>query len=184
MATPVVQGFLEDPDQTSRRAELIAFCGPNADGFLAVYDRMFAVANRDPSQGRGLLGSLAPWLGGGFCAPAFFLGFVWFFYRRMWVWGGGFVLTMILIEWVPGTSQIGLVLAIAMALIARRLYVGHSISAIARLRAQTGPNEDSSRFLLALRSAGGVSRGAGWLSGGVFLLITLITLASRLAQIP
>ena len=175
MATPNLQRFCDDPDQTARRAELTAFFGPNADGFLAVYDRMVA------AQRRGLADRLRPWVGGGFCAPAFFLGFVWFYYRRMWAWAMGFVALMIVLEWVPGTSQVGLVLAIGMALVARRLYVGHAIGTICRLRALTPPPEQgSTAFLDALRSAGGVSKSAGWISGGLFVLVTVIAVVRAL----
>jgi hypothetical protein len=180
VATPHIQQFLNDPDQPGRRAELSTFFGPHPEGFLAVYDRMFALAHRPPAQRRRLSDSISPWVGNGFCAPAFFLGFVWFYYRRMWAWATAFVVVMILLEWVPGTSRLGLVLAIGMALVARRLYVGHAIRNISRLRALAPPGQEPARFLLQLHGAGGVSRAAGWISGILFILVTVVTVLRTL----
>jgi hypothetical protein len=158
MAARALTQLVHHPDQAARRAELIVFCGPNPESFLALYNRLAADA---ASGERRLTSSI-----GGLCAPAFFLGPVWFFYRKMWLWAWGYCAVMLLLALVPVGGQAGLALSVAAALIARWAYVDHASRAIARLRRIRPADEQA--YLTRLAEAGGVSRLAGWASGIFF----------------
>ena len=160
MAASALTQFAIDSDQPTRRAELSAFLGPNPDSFLAAYGRIAASAT---TGNRGLTS-----LNSGLCAPAFFLGPVWFFYRKMWLWAWGYCGLMLLLAAVPAGSQIGLGLSVAAGLIARWACLEHAARTIARLRL-TRPFDDMAYFDRLAR-AGGVSKRAGWSSGVVFAM--------------
>ena len=99
MAENAYLAFLRDPDQSARRAELETFIGPNAAPFMKVYDRLQqdAVAS---VGGRARF----RFAGGGFCVPAFFVGPVWFFYRKMWVIGAVIVGLLAVLAFLPSRA--------------------------------------------------------------------------------
>ena len=157
--------FLLDPDADARRQDFTTFVGPNAKAFLPAYERARAVANRAPGEKVKLT------LGGtGFNVGAFFVGPVWFFYRRLWVWACGLTVALFLIGLIPGTSRIGLPVGLGLGFGANQLYVSHAITRVARMRAQgRGAPEQ-------LAAAGGVSKVAAWIAGTVFALLMALTL--------
>ena len=67
--------FLDAPDQACIRADLTTFFGPNADTYLQVYEGM-----RAATGAKRILPRSWNW-------SAFLLGFVWFFYRKMYAYG-------------------------------------------------------------------------------------------------
>ena len=167
MAENAYLAFLRDPDQASRRVELETFIGSNAAPFMKVYDRLQQDAAGSAS-GRAKMRLL----GGGFCAPAFFTGPVWFFYRKMWVIGAVVVGLFAALTLLPGTSRVGLPLAIIMALMGHRTYVQYAIGVIQKRRTAGGVDAET------LMRAGGVSKVAGWVGGVIYGLLTLAGLAA------
>ena len=157
--------LVTDPDQPTRRGELTAFLGPNPEGFLTHYDRIRANA----ATGGNRLTSL---FGYGLCAPAFFLGPVWFFYRKMWLWASGYCAVMVVLSTAPIGGQAGLGLSVGASLIARWAYLDHAARTMAKLRLAhprlAAHPIDEQAYLTALAEAGGVSKLAGWLSGLFF----------------
>lgn len=172
--------FLRDPDQESRRAELRDFCGPNADGFLKVYDTMYADA-LSAANGKKKF----RFGGGGFVPAAFFCGPVWFFYRKMWVWAWGLTVVLIVIGLIPGLNRINFPVGIGLAIGGRRLYVTYAITKLQQMRAATGSLQPQD-----IRREGGVSVTAAWISGGIyavlllFALVGLVLLARSGAPLP
>jgi len=158
MVESALTQFAKDPDQPMRRAELNAFIGPNPASFLAVYHRIAASA----ATGDRRLTSLI----GGLCAPAFFLGPVWFFYRKMWLWAWGYCVVMLLLSALPIGGQAGLGLSVAAALMARWAYLDHATRRIAKIRLARPLDEQA--YFTQLAAAGGISKLAGWASGIFF----------------
>ncbi len=159
--------FVKDPDQASRRAELVAFFGPRPEKFLKIYDDMAAIANRQP--GTPIKFSL---LDGSICWPAFFLGPVWMIYRKMWLYAGLVFVVAILFAFLPIPPGAVIGLNIGIALASARLYVTQSIAAISKLRGNPA----------ALAAASGVSPVAGGIGGIVFVI--LLGFAGLHARVP
>ncbi len=165
MAESAQLRFLRDPEPDKRREELRLFLGPNAAAFLPAYDKMVADANR-PAGAKRKLGFYRY----GFTTAAFFVGPVWFFYRKLWVWGWSLTGIIVALAWLPLPSRTGLLLSMAMALMAKQIYLNHAIVKIAALREAREPSPEE------LQAAGGVSKTAGWIGGVVYALIILISL--------
>ncbi len=159
--------FANDPDQMSREAELRDFVGPNAEKFLNAYRKM-----RPGPDGKTRFRIF----GEGFCWPAFFLGPVWFFYRKMWTvaWGivGLLVVTNVLGILAPNLpiQRIGVPLAIIIGGWAFRLYITQAASRLNGMRAANGSVLQPE----AVRLAGGVSVTAAWVSSVVYGLLVLL----------
>ena len=157
--------FLLDPDADARRQDFVTFVGPNANRFLPSYERARAVANRAPGEKiKSSFGS------NGFNAGAFFVGPVWFFYRKLWGWACGITVAIFLIGLIPGTSRIGLPVGVGLGFGANQLYVSHAINKVARMRAEGRGTPEQ------LAAAGGVSKLAAWIAGTIFALLMALTL--------
>ncbi len=159
--------FANDPDQMSREAELRDFVGPNAEKFLAAYRKM-----RPGPDGKTRFRIF----GEGFCWPAFFLGPIWFFYRKMWAvaWGivGLLVVTNVLGILAPSLpiQRIGFPVAVIIGGWAFRLYVTQAASRLNTMRTANGGVLRPE----TVRQAGGVSVTAAWVSGIVYGLVVLL----------
>ncbi len=167
MPAASIAEFLRDPDQIHRREELLAFFGPHADIYLTVYDRLHSTANRVPGQKFQF-----NFFGGGLSGPAFFVGPVWFFYRKMWLYGGILTGLMVLLAALPAFLSVGrlsLPISIGIAIGAKQIYVSHAISTIQKLRAANPALTPQT-----LAQAGGVSKTAGWISGAIYALLLLL----------
>jgi hypothetical protein len=173
MANHAFNAFLNDPDPAARREEFLAFVGPRPEGFLHLYD--YLVRNRETDSGNRLGSGLTY---NGFSAPAFFLGPVYFFYRKMWLWGAGYVVGLLALAAYPMTSRADIGLGVAMALFTRWAYVSHAIRKITALRAQ--PTDDRQAFLNTLAQTGGVSWAAGWISGILFAVAIALAVVQAL----
>ncbi len=146
MARP--DDFLRNGDPAERREDLRRYIGPNADSFMPLYNKMVAKQS-----------SAIAW--GGFCWPAFFVGPVWFFYRKLWVFAGllcAMIVAVAVIPQLPATS--GLIISVMAATMARRAYLTEAMKRLEVLR-------ESGRIHWpgAIEQAGGVSRKAAWISG-------------------
>jgi hypothetical protein len=141
------------------------FIGPNAERFRPTWEKMKARIG----DGR----SAVIW---GFSWPALFLGFAWFFYRKLWA-AGLVVLVLpaaigVLLDNAPGS----LAAMIALAMYANSYYVQHAVRRIVRIKAEGGGEKE-------IAAAGGVSV-AGAIVGGVLLLVGLAGMAiSVMAQV-
>ncbi len=164
MANDAYKAFLRDPDRVSRRAELAAFAGPNAAKFLKTYDTQAATAQRPP-------GEKIPFdfFKGDFIWPVFFVGPVWFFYRKMWAWGAGVATIILVLGLIPATSRLSVPIAVAMAGASSLIYLAHAVKTIERMRAASPTGVLAEAELAA---AGGVSKRAGWISGVIYGLLT------------
>ncbi len=162
--------FFRDPDQDSRRAELRDFFGTNADVFLRTYERMRAAALAPKGSG-SLWANLRV---SGFEPAAFFCGPVWFFYRKMWAWAWGITAFELIFGLVASLLHLrgGFAAGAILAVMAHRAYVDHAMSSIAKLRGLSGGLDPQ-----AIRTAGGVSKMAGWISGTVYFLLIALTTA-------
>ncbi len=163
--------FLQDPDVESRRAELRDFCGPNAEAFLKTFDQQRTQSLAIGTGGPGRFGGL----GVGFTPAAFFLGPVWFFYRKMWAWAWGLTVLLFLLGWfLPNLRGVSIGIAAGMGAVGKRVYVDHAVRVLTRLRSQGALTLDS------VRAAGGVSKAAGWISGIVFGGLAAIAVAAQI----
>ena len=153
MPATAQQAFLQDPDQAARRQELATFFGPRPDKFLKVYDNMAAIANRAPGTRPKFTAF------GNFCWPAFFLGPIWMFYRKMWVWASIVTAIFFIFSFLPIPRGAGIGLGAAIGSFGATLYVTQAISAVTRLRGK--PSQ--------IAAVGGVSPLAGWVAGIVYL---------------
>lgn len=160
--------FLRDPDQDQRRAELATFFGPHADTFLKAYDKLredtlSAVGGRPKFR----------LFGGGFEVAAFFLGPVWFFYRKMWTIAWIIVAILVAIAFIPVLSRAGLIVSLLLAMMAHRTYVQYAIGKLQKMRVAEGQLTP-----MAVQTAGGVSKPAGIISGSIFLVLLIISVIS------
>lgn len=134
--------MLDRADQQAIRDDLLTVFGPRAEKFLAVYDKMRA--------GSGFRReSPVSW-----CWPAFFLPFVWFFYRKMYVVGALFVVLPFILDKIVGTGTSNVGLAITSGIYAKAWYVQ---SALGRVRKADAPGLAGAERTEYLRRAGGVS---------------------------
>jgi hypothetical protein len=157
--------FVKDPDQASRRQEIAAFIGPNPEKFLKVYDQMVAETNRTPETRPKRTFGLS-----GLCWPAFFLGPVWMFYRKMWGWAAGLTVLAFGIGLLPiNTHGLGAGLSAGMAVAGFRIYMLLAVNRVSKLHAAGASSSQ-------IAAAGGVSPVAGWCSGVVLLLAIAIAI--------
>ena len=173
MANEAYLQFVRDGDQASRQAELKEFAGPNAAAYLQVYEKMVMEANRPAGEKPKF--SL---FSAGFNVGAFFLGPVWFFYRKMWGWAWGFVGLLIVVGIIPGTNRVGLPVGIVLGLYGNRLYVTHAIAKLQKMRAAGGGGPLVPEQVAA---AGGVSKVAGWIAGVILVGLTAIAIYAMIA---
>lgn len=152
--------FANDPDQMSREAELRDFIGPNADKFLTYYRNMLPGPNGRPAF---------KLFGAGFNPGAFFGGPVWFFYRKLWAWAWGITGLIVILSFLPFPRGVGIGLGAGLAAAANRVYLSHAISKLTRLRSVNGFLDPA-----AVRQAGGVSTTAGWVSGVIYVGVTIL----------
>lgn len=155
-----------DPSLTGKRAEaarlwaetpwsdVALFIGANAGRFRPTWEQMRAQSMK---------------AGGGFargiCWPALFLGFAWFFYRRLWGWGVAFLVLPVAIGWFIPVKGAAIGFAAATGAMGKTVYVQHATTRAAAIRAAGGGDA-------ALAAAGGTSL-AGALVGAAILLVAL-----------
>jgi hypothetical protein len=145
--------------------DLFAFFGPDPDVYLEVYDEM-----RRPK------GPTAPvtwsW-------PVFFVGFAWFFYRKLYVWGAALILVPIIADLLFGIAGAG-VLAIAAILTAKGTYVRSTLRRIQTADELGLSGDERARYL---ERAGGVSVVAAVFSG-ILLALFYLALVVGIATSP
>jgi hypothetical protein len=149
--------LLTGEDHENIRRELAIYFGPNADVFLHTYEKMRAKALR--GSGRYYVQTWN-W-------PVFVTSFVWFFYRRLYLFGAVVFLMPIVLSLLFG--DIGLAgMWGAFAILSKSMYVQialHRVLKANRLGLTGAEREDY------LRRAGGTSWLAGILAGALYALI-------------
>lgn len=155
----------ESPDQEQVRADLAAFFGPKADRFLAKYERMF----RTKKPFRRISWN---W-------PVFFLNFVWFFYRKMYLYGSIFLALPLVLGLLLPDGPGGAGLALVFALCADHWYVTHALKQVAKADALGLQGAGRTAYL---QERGGVSRLAGGIALVVYLCITALAILAVLAK--
>lgn len=136
------------------REDLKIFFGPRSEAYLKFFD-----ATRDNASGNKRMVWSFSW-------PAFLCSFVWFFYRRLYIWGAAVLLLPIIVgEVFGGTGTAGMWGGIAV--IAKLLYVSTGIARIQKANALQLTGEARADYL---RRAGGVSTVAGVIAGLFFAL--------------
>ncbi len=151
-ATESLAVLFDRPDQARVRDDLAAFFGPRAETFLGVYDRMRSRAGR-----RRLVPMAWSW-------AAFWLGFTWFFYRKMYLYGAGILLLPVVLGLLLSGSG-ALAITIVTATYAKAWHVQIGLRRV--LEADRLMLEGEARHDY-LRRAGGVSVTAGLLAGSVY----------------
>ena len=166
MPANILDSFLQDPAYSERRKELAFFVGPNAEKFLAAYDAQIQ-QRKDYFETKKI--KFFQW--SFFTWPAFFTGPVWFFYRRMWAWGWGITIGLIVLALIPGINRISFPIGIMLGAIAKRVYIDYAMRQINALHASGNATEP------ALIAAGGVSTKAGWIAGVIFVIYMILSIA-------
>jgi hypothetical protein len=154
--------LVNDVDQDRVRRDLVTFFGPRAEGYLQTYEKIRAGANRHRTFPMSW-----NW--------AVFLGsFVWFFFRKMYLWGAALIVLPIILGLVIGGTGGGGTM-FAFALFAKPLYVHTALARISKANqlSLTGAERDD-----YLRRAGGVSIVAGVLAGILYAALLAMLILS------
>lgn len=117
--------------------DLSLFMGKNADGYIGKF-RTFGMSGRDS------FALTWHW-------PAFFFGFWWMLYRKLWLWAGLWLFLALLSRVVPFG---GLVMMLTSAITANYLYYIHVKKKVAALKTLAGTDNERSAVLAR---EGGVS---------------------------
>jgi hypothetical protein len=141
------------------RKDIETFFGPRAEIYLKVFDRTLENL-RNGKNGSGF----------GFSLPAFVGGFVWFFYRRMYLYGAFALLAPIIAGLLIGGSG-GTSMAAVLGLMAKPIYMQWAIARVKKADALGLVGAEREDYL---RRAGGVSIVAGVLAGILFLALFAI----------
>lgn len=148
-------------------AEIVAFAGPNAHRFLPAWHDM-----KDQAEGKRRFA--LRW-----CWPAFFFGFAWFLYRRMYALAAAFLFLPILLAlFTPIGSTGGSSVAVILAMLAKAIYVGHAQSKIRKIKGRAVSAEEASAKIVR---AGGVSIAGGIIGGSIWVGLVLLTFAPLFA---
>jgi hypothetical protein len=135
-------------------ADVALFVGPNAERFRSTWEKMKARVEAG--------GNVNVW---GFCWPALFLTFAWFFYRKLWAAG----LVVLILPTAIGTlldnAPASVAAMIALAMYAKSFYLLHAVRRIGRIRGEGGGDAQ-------IAAAGGISI-PGAIAGGLLLLLGL-----------
>jgi hypothetical protein len=145
--------------------DIAAFIGPNAERFRPVWEKQQGTILK---MGYGLTSS--------FSWPAFFLSYVWFFYRRQWLVGAILIVLPVVLMFLFPTATGGFGgLAIVIAMMAKRLYLQDALPKIARIRAA---ETDGAARQAALARSGGTSKPAAIISGVFYAVSILVVILS------
>ena len=166
--TPKYTALFDAYDQGRVRADLATFFGPNADVYLATYDKMRAA---QPNRRTGV--RTWNW-------PVFLGSFTWFFYRKMYAYGAMVILLPLVFSYLFGGVGGGMFVIFAIG--AKNWYVVHALGRICKADELGLTGTERTDYL---QRAGGVSLPAGIFAGLIYglglLLLTLALFAHRKA---
>jgi hypothetical protein len=133
--------------------DLATFFGSNADRFLSICK--MPANQRTPRN----------W-------PAFILGFVWFFYRKMYLIGALFVVLPLVLAFLLPIG--GIATSVVAGILGNRLYIAEAIRRVKKADDLALTGEERTEYL---KRAGGVSVAAGTIAA--FFYVGIIILAVR-----
>ncbi|BBD09240.1 DUF2628 domain-containing protein [Desulfovibrio ferrophilus] len=148
-----------EPDQESIRKDLAHFFGPRSEHFLKIYEKKKAA--KEP----GHFAMTFSWV-------TFLTGFVWFFYRKMYLFGAITIILPVGLSLAmeamgikdPGSSA----MTIAFALFAKQFYINKALEHLVKANEMGIFGDERDAYL---KSAGGTSSIAGGIALFCFLLI-------------
>ncbi len=143
--------------------DLKVFIGPNAEKFRSV---------RTKIRGKG---NVLGW-----CWPAFFFAFAWFFYRKMYVEGAGLLLLPIIYTLIFPDSNLEFPFGLVLVTGAKYWYLRKATKKIEKISQRTSSNETKRQ---QLQMAGGVSVAGGVIGGAIYaVLVGLAFLAAAFGR--
>lgn len=145
--------------------DVAIFLGPNADRFLAVWQR-----TREKLLAKGM-GNAAGW-----SWSAFVFSFAWFFYRKQWAAGVVLIAAPLTIVYFGASAGGGVGVGIVMAIYAQSFLLQDAVLKIARIRSRGGGDAE-------IAAAGGVSRIGGLVGGIIWLLSAAAVIASIVLRV-
>jgi hypothetical protein len=160
------QALFDAADQWRVRADLETFFGPNADRYLEVYEKMRMEKNFQRA-------SVKTW-----SWPVFLGGFTWFFYRKMYIYGGMAIFTPIIMDYLLGSAGIG-VMYLVFTMQANALYVDHALGRIAKADELDLTGLERTNYL---QRAGGVSLPAGIFAGLIYSFAVAVAILGAIAR--
>ena len=146
--------------------ELTCFIGSNPGRFLPTWEKM-----RSQAGGKSYFIWSWNW-------PAFFFGFAWFMYRKMYGAAALFFFAPIAVALFTPASG-GLAYAGSVGLLGKMLYLHHARSKIQKIKDRAATPEEAAE---KIAGAGGVSVLAGVLGGLIWLGLQLLILAPLIAR--
>ena len=151
---------------TTDREDLKAFIGPNVEKFLSVWDKMRVKKSK----------AAASW-----CWPAFLFTFAWFFYRKMYLTGAGFLLFPIIFDLIFPDSDAGIAIFFIAAGSAKSWYLQLATKKIQKISQRTSSNVTKRQ---QLQTAGGVSVAGGIIGGAIYAASAVfLILAGQLEEL-
>jgi hypothetical protein len=163
--TPGYRDLFDAADQWRIRADLETFFGPNADAFLATYEKMRMSTGARRSMPRSW-----NW-------PVLLGSFTWFFYRKMYAYGAMLIFLLMLFGYLFGSA--GWVTWILFASWANGWYVDQAVERVFKADQLGLAGAERIDYL---RRAGGVSLPAGIFAGFVYaclLAIMILAVSGR-----
>ncbi len=145
--------------------DVARFLGPNADRFLAVWQR-----TREKLLAKGT-GNAVGW-----SWSAFVFSFAWFLYRKQWVAGIVLIAAPLTIVYLGASPGGGIGVGIVMAIYAKSFLLQDAVLKIARIRSRGGGDAE-------VAAAGGVSRIGGLIGGIVWLLSAAAVIVSTVLRV-
>jgi len=163
----IVADEIHDPEAQRDETLFRAYVGDKADKYMLNFKRLKKGDTRS-----------------GFNIGAFFLGFVWFFYRKMYLAGAVIILIpVVLLTVLPDLAGvIASGVGVALALMANTYYVKSVNKNIEQMKALDLPEDE---LLNRLRAKGGTSKVAGAFGLVVWIsIVSLPILASATPSLP
>jgi len=147
--------LVDAPDQLRIRAELTEFFGPRAEVYLETYEKM-----RGGTEKNQYMVFTWSW-------PVFLGSFVWFFYRKLHLYGAFMVLMPIALSYVTGATAAGGGSVAVFAVYSKYIYVHSALSRIIKADDLGLAGQERLDYL---HKAGGVSLTAGLFAGLIYIL--------------
>jgi Protein of unknown function (DUF2628) len=148
-----ISSILDNADQDQVKLDLSNYFGPRGETYLYVYEKMRT------ATGRRRLNPI------NWCWPAFLLGAVWFFYRKMYLYGFSFILLLIILGFLDST--VAKMTSFIFAMSSKGAYVKRGLRTIVKADGLGLVGTERAHYL---SRAGGISLGAGVSAAMVFVL--------------
>jgi hypothetical protein len=162
---PGYRDLFDARDQWRIRADLQTFFGPNADTFLATYEKMRASTGTRRTSPRTW-----SW-------PVFLGSFTWFFYRKMYAFGAMLIFLPVLFGYLFGSA--GGSTWIVFAIWAKGWYVNLGVQRVFKADQLGLTGAERTDYL---HRAGGVSLPAGIFAGFIYASLLAIMILAAIGR--